>query len=962
MPAHDLAAFTGPNAAYVLDLYDQYVRDPSSLDQATRDFFAAWQQAPLASNDGAPAMNGKVTASADPTSAAPVNTPELLARDRIVPEEAVRLAMGVTALARAIRDYGHLAAHTDPLETPPPGDPDLDPSAYHILEEELITLSPEVVQSKAAPKAVNALDVIQRLRELYCGTTGYDFTHVQSADERAWLIDAIESQRFRTHMRSDEQRALLVRLTAVETFERYLQDSHRGMTRFSIEGVDLMVPMLDEIIGCAVDAGTHDVLLGMAHRGRLNVLAHVLGRPYAAILAEFQASQHGDSPLFTVRHYSGWTGDVKYHAGARRVFGGNDVVQMSVRLAPNPSHLEFVNPIVEGRTRAAQETREQPGPPRQDEQRALPILVHGDAAFPGEGIVAETLNLSRLAGYRTGGTIHIIANNQIGFTTEPKQGRSTLYASDLAKGFEIPIVHVNADDPEACLAAARMAYAYRLQFRKDVLIDLIGYRRLGHNEGDEPSFTQPEMYVRITSHPTVRQLWEERLVAAGVVTREDAGALISACRKTLETAASAREPVDAGLEETQVEEPQGDVTTAVPAARLRELNSALFNLPAGFTTRVGRILERRRDALQSDGPIDWGHAELLAMASILADGVPIRLTGQDTERGTFGHRHAVVHDAATGAAFTPLQHLPQAKASFAVYNSPLSEAAVLGFEYGYSIQAPRVLVLWEAQYGDFINAAQVIVDEFVMSGYAKWRQTPSLVLLLPHGYEGGGPDHSSARIERFLRQSANQNIRVANCTTAAQYFHLLRRQAALLEQAPRPLVVFTPKSLLRHPRATSSLSELARGSFQPVLDDAQAQSRAAEVTRVLLCSGKVFVDLDTSPARGGNRAIAIVRLEELYPVPEQRLRDVLAHYPACQELFWVQEEPSNMGAWPFLAPAIRAIAGPAISVRYVGRPDQGSPAEGSPEVHMAEQSRLVAEAFAAVPALTQREREVAHAR
>lgn len=962
MPIHNLATFTGPNAAYVLDLYDQYLHDPSALDQATRDFFAAWQQTPPDLGVRAPATNGRVTTSAVPSSPAPGFAPESSARDKIVPEEAVRLAMGVTALARAIRDYGHLAAHTDPLGTPSPGDPDLDPAAHHILEEELVTLSPEVVQSHAAPRAANALDVIRRLRELYCSSSGYDFTHVQSAEERAWLIDAVESQRFRTHMRPDEQRALLERLSEVETFERYLQDSHRGMTRFSIEGVDVMVPMLDEIIGCAVDAGTQDVLMGMAHRGRLNVLAHVLGRPYAAILAEFQASHHGDSPLFTVRHHSGWTGDVKYHAGARRVYGGNDVVQMSVRLAPNPSHLEFVNPIVEGRTRAAQESREQPGPPSQDDQRALPILIHGDAAFPGEGIVAETLNLSRLAGYRTGGTIHIIANNQIGFTTEPQQGRSTLYASDLAKGFEIPIVHVNADDPEACLSAARLVYAYRLQFRKDVLIDLIGYRRLGHNEGDEPSFTQPEMYARITSHPTVRQLWEERLIAAGVATVEDAKAMITACRKALETAASAGEPVDAGLEETQVEETQGDVSTAVPAARLRELNSALFTLPGGFTTRVGRILERRLDALQSDGPIDWGHAELLAMASILADGVPIRMTGQDTERGTFGHRHAVIHDAATGAAYTPLQHLPQAKASFAVYNSPLSEAAVLGFEYGYSIQAPRVLVLWEAQYGDFINAAQVIVDEFVMSGYAKWRQTPSLVLLLPHGYEGGGPDHSSARIERFLRQSANQNIRVANCSTAGQYFHLLRRQAALLEQAPRPLVIFTPKSLLRHPRATSSLSELARGSFQPVLDDAQAQAGLRDVTRILLCSGKVCVDLDTSPARSGNRSVAIIRLEELYPVPEQRLREVIARYPACQELIWVQEEPSNMGAWPFLAPAIRTIAGPAIRVRYVGRPDQGSPAEGSPEVHMAEQSRLVAEAFADVPVLPQREREVAHAR
>jgi 2-oxoglutarate dehydrogenase E1 component len=955
---NDLAAFTGPNAAYVLDLYDQYLRDPSSVDQTTRDYFAAWQAVePPTPTVPEPSANGRAAQRQTGATA-----PESGGREKIAPEEAVRLAMGVTALARAIRDYGHLAARTDPLGSTPPGDPDLDPATHHVLEEELTTLSPEVVNSPGAPRARNALEVIQRLRERYCGSTGYDFTHVQSAEERAWLSEAIETDRFRSRMRPAEKLALLERLSEVEVFERYLQDTHRGMTRFSIEGVDVMVPMLDEIIGCAADAGTSDVLLGMAHRGRLNVLAHVLGRPYAAILAEFQASHHDDGPIFSVRHHSGWTGDVKYHAGAQRIYGDDDVVQMTVQLAPNPSHLEFVNPVVEGRTRAAQESRQEPGAPVQDEQRALPVLIHGDAAFPGEGIVAETLNLSRLAGYRTGGTIHIIANNQIGFTTEPNQGRSTLYASDLAKGFEIPIVHVNADDVEACLAAARLAYAYRLQFRKDVLIDLIGYRRLGHNEGDEPSFTQPEMYGRIAGHPTVRQLWADRLVREGLLTADDVQAMMAAQRKTLEAAALATGPADAGAEETVIREGRDEIVTAVPAARLRELNSALFALPPGFRTRVGRILERRRDALQADGPIDWGHAELLAMASILVDGTPIRLTGQDTERGTFGQRHAVVHEATTGAGYIPLQHLPQAQASFAVYNSPLSESAVLGFEYGYSIQAPQVLVLWEAQYGDFINAAQVIVDEFVMSGYAKWRQTPSLVLLLPHGYEGGGPDHSSGRIERFLRQAANNSVRVANCSTAAQYFHLLRRQAALLESDPRPLVVFTPKSLLRHPRATSSLNDLAKGSFQPVIDDALTQARPQDVTRVLLCSGKVFVDLESSPARSGNRAVAIVRLEELYPVPEQQLRELLGRYSACEELVWVQEEPANMGAWPYLAPAIRAIAGPAIRVRYVGRPEQGSPAEGSPEVHLAEQSRLVAEAFSDVPALSPREREVVHAR
>lgn len=945
----DLAAFTGPNAAYVLDLYDQYRRDPASVDEATRAYFAAWQPSTdEAAIPPALAVNGRV--------AAP------LPGETMATTEAVRLAMGVTSLVRSIRDFGHLAAHTDPLGSPPPGDPDLDPAAHQIREEELGALSADIVQSRLAAGATSALEGIQRLRARYCGSTGYDVTHVQNAAERAWLIDAVEGDRFRAPMSAQEKAALLKRLTDVEVFERYLQDVYRGKTRFSIEGVDLLVPMLDEIIGCAADAGTHDVLIGMAHRGRLNVLAHVLGRPYTAILAEFQASNQNEGQLFSVRHHSGWTGDVKYHAGARRVYGGDDVVKMAVRLAPNPSHLEFVNPVVEGRARAAQEGREEPGAPVQDEQLALPILIHGDAAFPGEGIVAETLNLSRLPGYRTGGTIHIIANNQIGFTTEPSQGRSTLYASDLAKGFEIPILHVNADDPVACLAAARLAYAYRLQFRKDMLIDLIGYRRLGHNEGDEPSFTQPEMYARISGHPTVRQLWADRLAADGVIAPEAAAALVTEARKALETAATSAGQLDMSAEEREVQEPDEGIVTAVPAERLIELNRAIFTLPDGFSTRIGRILERRRDALQSGGAIDWGHAELLAMAAILADGTPIRLTGQDTERGTFGQRHAAVHDANTGSVFIPLQRLPQARASFAVYNSPLSEAAVLGFEYGYSIQAPHVLVLWEAQYGDFINAAQVIVDEFVMSGYAKWRQTPSLVLLLPHGYEGGGPDHSSARIERFLRQSANDNIRVANCTTAAQYFHLLRRQAALLDDAPRPLVVFTPKSLLRHPRAASTLEDLATGRFQPVMDDVQARARSNDITRVIFCSGKVFVDLEGAPMRAERRGVAIVRMEELYPVPEQELRAVMAGYPSCQEVVWVQEEPANMGAWPYLAPTLRDIAGPGRRVRYIGRPERGSPAEGSPEIHMLEQGRLIEEAFDDVPAPLRREREVVHAR
>jgi 2-oxoglutarate dehydrogenase E1 component len=835
-----------------------------------------------------------------------------------------------------------------------------------VLGEELTMLSPNVVPSRAYLEGRNALEVIQHLRELYCGTIGYDFTHVQSAEERTWLTDAVESHQFERVLQPGDKKALLQRLIQVELLERYLQENYAGKTRFSIEGVDVLVPMLDELAGCAADAGTTEVLIGMAHRGRINVLAHVLGRPYAAIFAEFNAVAQSDRANLGISHLGGWTGDVKYHAGALRVYNGDAVVQMSIALAPNPRHLEFVNPVVEGRTRAAQEQRTESGPPVQDDQRALPILLHGDASFPGQGIVAETLNLSRLAGYRTGGTIHIIVNNQIGFTTDPADGRSTLYASDLAKGFEIPIIHVNADDVEACLAAVRLAYAYRLEFRKDVLIDLIGYRRLGHNEGDEPAFTQPKTYDLIAKHPTVREVWAATLASQGIVTPADERTLLTQARAVLDAAnaASAQQSDDLIAEETKVG-PESAVRYVAPSAlEIQRLNAQTTDLPASFTLHrnLARVIQRRREVSQTDGLVDWGHAETLALASVLADGIPVRLSGQDSERGTFSHRHAVLHDTVTGNTFIPLQNFPLARASFAVHNSPLSEAAVVGFEYGYSIQAPHVLVLWEAQYGDFINSAQVMVDEFVASGYAKWRQTPSLVLLLPHGYEGQGPDHSSARIERFLRLCSSDNIRVANCTTASQYFHLLRHQASLLEQSPRPLVIFTPKSLLRHRRAQSRLSELSSGHFLPVLDDERARPVAAEVTRVVLCSGKVFVDLIDYAEKHQVRSVAVVRVEQLYPIPQEALHATVASYPQCREVVWAQEEPRNMGAWPYLGPRIRDLLGGQLPVRYAGRPERGSPAEGAPEVHVIEQERLIEEAFASIPALVREKEGVIYAR
>ncbi len=792
----NLADFYGPNAGYVLDLYDQYRRDPTSVDDETRRLFAGWtadasQALPPnfvpAPADGLPAASPAPPA---PPVAADVDVSKVVSAARV---------------ARLVRTRGHQTAHIDPLGSDPPGDPGLELPANNLTTEDLTAMPAGVVGGPLAVDAPNALEALGRLRRTYSGPIGYEHEHIQDYDERHWLRKAVETRRFFEGFGSQQKRHLLARLSEVEAFEQFLHKTFVGAKRFSIEGTDMLVPMLDSIIHDAAQAGTREVVMGMAHRGRLNVLAHILGKPYAAVLEGFQHSATQQESSVSGSGTEGYSGDVKYHLGARRTYTEEGARDMPITLAPNPSHLEFVNPVVAGRARAAQDDRSQAGPPVQDPKASLAIQIHGDAAFPGQGIVAETLNLSRLTGYSVGGSIHIIVNNQIGFTTLPDDSRSTLYSSDLAKGFEMPIVHVNADDPEACIAAVRMAHAYRERFGKDFLVDLIGYRRFGHNEGDEPGFTQPRMYEKVMAHPTVRQLWAKQLEREGVVTRDEAAAMVTAVQDKLQKARTATpsvtSPAKGGDAASSAPVSPDKLVTAVPEDRLRRLNEALLMRPEGFTpnTKLEKILLRRRAGLGEPGGIDWGHAEALAFASILEDATPIRLTGQDSERGTFGSRHSILHDPTTGDSYTPLQALPQARASFAVYNSPLSENAALGFEYGYSMHAVRALVLWEAQFGDFANGAQVIIDQFLVSGNAKWQQTPSLVLLLPHGYEGQGPEHSSGRVERYLQLAANENIRVVNCTTAAQYFHALRRQAALLVSMPRPLVVMTPKSLLRSP-------------------------------------------------------------------------------------------------------------------------------------------------------------------
>ena len=854
------------------------------------------------------------------------------------------------ALVKAYRYFGHRAARLDPLGSEPAGDPALDPRPLGLTPENMRTVPAELMRIYVPGETL--ADALPHLQETYSGTIAYEVEHIGSHEERVWLRRVIESGEHRLPMEAEDQVALLERLISVETLERFLHKAYLGQKRFSIEGLDTMVPMLDVIIGDAADQGARKVMIGMAHRGRLNVLAHVVGVSYEAILAEFEAGRAGGEAATAPK---GGLDDVKYHLGAEGGYLTADDEEVRVVLSPNPSHLEAVDPVIEGRSRAEQTNRTAPVATTTPSS-TLPLLIHGDAAFAAQGVVAETLNLARLDGYATGGTVHLIANNQVGFTTGPREGRSTDYSSDLAKGFDAPIVHVNADDPEACLAAARLAMMYRQAFGHDVVIDLVGYRRYGHNEGDEPAYSQPAMYARIAEHPSVRELYQARLVAAGAITAAEAEATIKEAQREL---AARQASLRKGTDESEGELDRGseaipqkketEPKTSVSLGRLRQLNAAMATVPDGFTIhpKLGKQLARRAAALDGAEPrVDWGHAELLAFASLLDEGSPIRLTGQDTARGTFSQRHAALWDATTGERYVPLQHLPDSKASFELHNSPLSEYASLGFEYGYAVTAPDALVLWEAQYGDFVNGAEIIIDQFLVSGLAKWRLTSRLTLLLPHGYEGSGPEHSSARLERFLALGAEGNIRVVYPTTPAQYFHLLRRQAR--HRDARPLVVMTPKSLLRLPQAASRASELASGAFQSVLDDprlAADPKATTKVGRILLCTGKVYYDLVGAPELQDASDVAIIRVERLYPFPDADLQAVLDRYPNIESFAWVQEEPRNMGARKFVLPRIRHLVPYKIPLGDISRPERSRPAEGYPAAHHVEQARIVREAL-----------------
>jgi 2-oxoglutarate decarboxylase len=874
------------------------------------------------------------------TAAEPVPAATTPAAGAVTDTALLQAVQAATSLVKAHRMHGHLAARLDPLGSEPVGDPALEPATVG-LNEELMRRIPASVLRVAVTGDTFA-DALPMLRETYTGTIAYEIEHISDHEQRVWLRKHIECGTYRQPLEPEARLRLLQRLSEVEALENYLHKAFLGKKQFSIEGLDAIVPMLDEEIELGAAAGAREVVLGMAHRGRLNVLAHTVGRPYAAILAEFEGEQ---TLAVDTAAPEGGTGDVKYHYGASGTYPTQSGRSVTVTLSPNPSHLEFVNPVIEGRARADQTTRKA-RELAHDPAAVVPVLIHGDAAFPGQGIVSETLNLQALPGYSTGGTIHLIANNQLGFTTDPYESRSTRYASDPAKGFDMPIIHVNSDDVEACVSAVRLAHAFRETFGRDALIDLIGYRRFGHNETDEPAYTQPQMYELIKNHPPVRKLYADRLVADGVVSEEEAERMASeAYARVGEAHAELKEsigaPPDTGsheLDRTMSREPR----TTVPKDTLLSLGDQLLRVPDGFEVhrKLRPFLDRRREALESGGPIDWAHAEALAFASLLALGVPVRLTGQDTERGTFSQRHAVLHDAKTGDRHSPLQHLRDANAPFELHNSPLSEQACMGFEYGYSVQAPDALVLWEAQFGDFVNGAQVIIDQFMVSGLAKWGQTSRLTLLLPHGYEGSGPEHSSARIERFLQAAAEGNIRVANCTTPAQYFHLLRRQA--LVSKPRPLIVMTPKSLLRLPEAASTLAELAEGHFERVIDDPRfADSGREAVTKLVLCSGKVYYDIAGHEERDAQAHIAIARVELLYPFPEEDLVGLMEGYSNLERVVWVQEEPRNMGARAFMRRRMAKILPERMSYDYVGRQLRASTGEGYSAAHKREQARIV---------------------
>ncbi|MEU6100262.1 multifunctional oxoglutarate decarboxylase/oxoglutarate dehydrogenase thiamine pyrophosphate-binding subunit/dihydrolipoyllysine-residue succinyltransferase subunit [Streptomyces flaveolus] len=855
-------------------------------------------------------------------------------------DDDVTKAARVFELIHSYRVRGHVMADTDPLEYQQRKHPDLDITEHGLT---LWDLEREFAVGGFAGKSMMKLrDILGVLRDSYCRTTGIEFMHIQDPKQRKWIQDRVE--RAHSKLEREEQLRILRRLNAAEAFETFLQTKYVGQKRFSLEGGESVIPLLDAVLDSAAESRLDEVVIGMAHRGRLNVLANVVGKSYAQIFREFEGnldpkSMHG-------------SGDVKYHLGAEGTFTGLDGDQISVSLVANPSHLEAVDPVLEGVARAKQDIINKGG----TDFTVLPVAIHGDAAFAGQGVVAETLNMSQLRGYRTGGTVHIVINNQVGFTAAPESSRSSMYATDVARMIEAPIFHVNGDDPEAVVRVARLAFEFRQAFNKDVVIDLICYRRRGHNESDNPAFTQPLMYDLIDRKRSVRKLYTESLIGRGDITLEEAEQALQDYQGQLEKVftevrEATSQPSAAAPTDPQAEFPVS-VNTAVTAEVVKRIAESQVNIPDHITVHP-RLLPQlqRRAAMVEDGTIDWGMGETLAVGSLLLEGVPVRLAGQDSQRGTFGQRHAVIIDRETGDEFTPLLYLADEQARYNVYNSLLSEYAAMGFEYGYSLARPDALVLWEAQFGDFVNGAQTVVDEFISSAEQKWNQTSGVVLLLPHGYEGQGPDHSSARPERFLQLCAQNNMTVAMPTSPANYFHLLRWQVH--NPHHKPLVVFTPKSMLRLKAAASKAEEFTTGRFQPVIGDDSVDPTA--VKKVVFTAGKVYYDLEAERQKRGVTDTAIIRIERLYPLPGAELQAEIAKYPNAEKYLWAQEEPANQGAWPFIALnlidhldlAVGADVPHGERLRRISRPHGSSPAVGSAKRHQAEQEQLVREVFEA---------------
>jgi multifunctional 2-oxoglutarate metabolism enzyme len=862
---------------------------------------------------------------------------------------------GVLQLINAYRVRGHLIADLDPLGGEPSYHAELDPVTYGLtiwdLDREFLTGSLSEAMGDDGPKPVATLrQILETLRQTYCGKIGCEYMNIQHPEQKRWLQHRMEPWANNWPLDRDTRLRILQQLLQAEEFEHFLHARFVGQKRFALEGAETAIPILHEILERAAANNVHEIVMGMAHRGRLTVLTNVVGKPVAEIFAEFEGEL---DPASTQG-----SGDVKYHLGARGVYRSTAGQEILVSVSPNPSHLEAVDPVVEGIVRPKQDRLD-------DSQRArvIPLLIHGDAAFAGQGVVAETLNLSQLDGYHTGGTIHLIINNQIGFTTLPDEARSTPYSTDVARGVQAPIFHVNGDDPEAALRVAHIAFDYRQQFKKDVVIDMFCYRRWGHNEADDPSYTQPILYRKIKEHPSVGKLHAERLAREGLITAEQVTALRKSYSGSLAAAYDAAQKSEdrfTGQELSAVPAEQiGGFCprTAVNKPTIERVIRALTQFPENFHLhpKLRGFIERRREALEKGGPIDWAFAESLAFGTLVLENTPVRLSGQDSSRGTFSQRHLSFWDSETSQKYTPLQHVSPDQGRFDVYDSSLSEYAVLGFEFGYSVADPLTLVLWEAQFGDFANGAQILIDQFISSAEAKWGQPSGLVLLLPHGFEGQGPEHSSARIERFLTLCAGDNIQVVNCTTPAQYFHVLRRQMYAGHDrrgTRKPLIIFTPKSILRHPRNVSTIAELTSGTFHEVLWDGPP---GLSITRVVFCSGKIYYDLLAGREERHAEHVALLRIEQLYPFAENAVRDALAVYPATAEVVWVQEEPRNMGAWRFIQEQLQPLLDASgRELHYVGRPESASPATGSGKRHQQEQAEVIADALSERPVIESR--------